>query len=57
MKTRKGYLTYSKAGYQKPIMYISPDGTPGRAIEWWLNPPYEIVKQASKAEMPEMEAE
>jgi hypothetical protein len=43
LRTHLGYLTYSRAGRPKPIMYLSPDGTPGRATIWYLNPPHEII--------------
>ena len=43
MRTGHGWLVYSRAGRERPVMYLSSDGTPSGAYSWYLNPPPEVV--------------
>lgn len=49
LRTKRGHLVYSKKGHPKPIMYLSPDGTPSSATDFYLNPPHEIIKQIKQS--------
>ena len=48
LTTKFGYLVYSKKGHPKPILYLSPDGTPSSATDFYLNPPCEIINEVKR---------